>query len=134
MQEQQVTVIARSWDAAVPMGVSHVEHFKSLLVTMVMTYFSAGMKGVFLLHPLVAVVLSISDPLRYGNFKWNSGSADPQLIGDIGGIEIWVEASVGSEILVTDGPHDLQPRASIRLNNFDFAIPPHPLERLAHIQ
>lgn len=127
-------VVARPWDAATPAGVSETEHFKSLGITMVMLYFSTGMKGVYLVHPMIASLFAVIDPLRFGGYRWKGDASKPQLAGLLGGIEIWVEASVGNEILITDGPEDLQPRAKIELNNFDFGVPSHPLDRMAGIR
>lgn len=133
MQEAEARVYEREWDAATPSGISDAEHFKSLGLVMVMVYFSAGGKGVFLVHPMIASILAVIDPLRFGSFQWNGGSSKAQLAGHIGGIEIWVEASVGNEILVTDDPEDLQPRARIRFNNLDYGPPTQPLDRMAGI-
>ena len=134
MQDAKTKVYERPWDAAVPSGVSDSEHFKSLGLTMVMIYFSVGTKGVFLVHPMIASILAVLDPVRFGSFRWTGEQERPQLAGCLGGIEIWVEPSVGNEILITDAPDDLQPRGRIVLVNFDFGPPSQPLDRMAHIQ
>lgn len=133
MQEAKTKPLERPWDAAVPSGVSESEHYKSLGLNMVMTYFMVGGKGVFLVHPVIAAIFAIIDPLRFGNFRWKGAGNEPQLAGYVGGVELWVEASVGNEILITDGPEDLQPRAKITFNNFDYGPSTQPLDRLAHL-
>lgn len=134
MQEEKPQVYERPWDAATPSGISDAEHFKSLGLTMVMIYFSVGVKGVFLVHPMIASILAVLDPLRFGSYRWRGEQEKPQLAGCLGGIEIWVEPSIGNEILITDGPDDLQPRGKIKLVNFDWGLPSQPLDRMAHIQ
>lgn len=131
MKEDEVW--SRPWDAATPAGVCDSDHFKSLGLVMVMTYFSTGMKGVYLVHPMIASILAVLDPMRFGSYRWNGEVGKPQLAGCIGGIEVWVEASVGNEILITDAPDDLQPRAKIELVNFDYGVPTQPLDRMAQI-
>lgn len=133
MQEAETKVYEREWDAATPSGISDAEHFKSLGLTMVMVYFSVGGKGVFLVHPMIASILAVIDPLRFGGFQWGGPSDEPQLAGRIGGIELWVEASVGNEILITDDPVDLQPRGRIKFTNLDYGPPSQPLDRMAHL-
>lgn len=133
MQEEKPQIYERPWDAACPSGVTEIQHYRSLALVMVGIYFSTGAKGVFLVHPMIASIFAIIDPLRFGEFRWKGELNKAQLAGLIGGIELWVEASVGREILVTDGPDDLQPRARIVLDNFDYGPPTQPLDRMAHI-
>jgi len=121
-----------SWDYACPVGVSFPEHIRGLFLFMVEIYFSNGLSGSFVVHPLFASMFNIIDPARFGGFEWDPAADWPAVVGRVGGIEIWVEPAVaGNEILICDDPESLQARAVITLSNFDHS--PQVLDRLAQI-
>ena len=108
-----------SWDYACPSGVSFPEHVRGLFLHMVEVYFSNGLSGVFVVHPLFASLFSVIDHARFGDFKWDPKGNWPQEVGRVGGIPVWVEPSIaGNEILICEDPEDLIARATISLTNF----------------
>jgi hypothetical protein len=119
------------WDNACPAGVSYIEHLRSLQIRMVELYFVGGGKGVFVVHPMIAALLSVAEPLRFGDYEWSA--EDPHVVaGHIGGIQVWTEPSIrGDEILVVGDHDDLQ--ALGRLQIVNFVDVPEPLDRLAQI-
>jgi len=119
-----------SWDNACPSGVSYTEHVRSLPLMLVQMYWQAGGTGIFAVHPMMASMLSVVDPIRFGSFKFEQDQEWPIEVGTIGGIAVWADASIaGDEVLIVAEPGDLQPHARVRLTNFISV--PEPLDRLA---
>lgn len=124
------------WDNACPMGVSYIDHLRSLQLAMVQLYFFCGGKGVLVAHPMVVSLLAVSEPSTFGKFKWSpEWRADDKaqsMAGRVGGIELWSDPAVrGDEVLVVSGPNDFQPLGRLQIVNF--VEVPEPLDRLAQI-
>lgn len=121
-----------AWDNACPSGISYTEHVLGLPLMMVQLYWSAGGKGVFSVHPVIASMLSVVDPTRFGTFRFEQNQKWPVELGVVGGIQIWADPSLaGDEILVVDEPGSLQAHARIQLTNFIDV--PDVLDRMAQI-
>ena len=132
MENRQIIPI--TWDAAVPSGVSQVEHMRGLAVRMIEAYFIPGGKGVILAHPMTISILSVSHPGIFGvDFKWDGPTDHPIESGRIGGIPVWASMDVpANEVLIVEDPDDLQPLAKIEITNF-VEVPPV-LDRMAQIR
>jgi hypothetical protein len=121
-----------SWDNACPSGVSYTEHVQSLPLMLVQMYWQAGGTGIFAVHPMIASMLSVVDPARFGSFKFHEAEEWPVVVGAIGGISVWADVSIGgAEILIVDEPGSLQPHARVTLSNFIDV--PEVLDRMARL-
>ena len=113
---EENTVIIKNWDSTQPSGVSTEEHYTSLCMQMIRLFFLTKMKGVFIMSPMVAAMLSVAAPTRFGNLEWGTGMLTQNRsvpstrwkAGKLGRVEIWVDTRiVTSEILLTPAPIDL---------------------------
>ena len=113
------------WDSSVPSGVAADTHLVSLCMLMSQLFFGNGARGVFLMHPVLASILSLVSPTRFGDWKWgrsieqqNSDESQRWRVGDFGGVEVWADLAVAEEeVLLTECPDDLQDIAKIVVEN-----------------
>jgi len=125
--------VTRPWDNACPAAVSYQDHVGGLPMVMVQTYWEAGGKGVFVVHPLIASMLAIADPVRADDLRIEGEQAWPLEITRIGGIQAWADTAVpGNEILIVEDREALQAHAVIEISNFIDV--PGVLDRMAQIR
>jgi len=97
---------------------------------LVQMFWQSGGAGVFAVHPMLASMLSVVDPARFGSFKFGPDQEWPVEVGTVGGISMWADISIaGNEILIVDEPGSLQPHAKVKLSNFISV--PEVLDRMA---
>jgi hypothetical protein len=124
--------LSAHWDNACPEAVSYLEHLKSLPVHMSQLFFTVGYSGCFLIHPIIAAMLSTADPERYGPFRWDKSLKWPLQIFELAGIPVWVEPAIPTnEILIVEEASSVQPFAKLTISNFTDGV--GPLDRLAEL-
>ncbi|MGD9725436.1 MAG: hypothetical protein AB7L09_00020 [Nitrospira sp.] len=128
-----VKVSVWEWDNCCPHGIPYSEYLKDLAVIMVQCYFSAGGKGILLVHPMTVSMFVTTSPMFMGQeFKWDGPLTETTFMGRIGGVPVHASMAVPkSEVFVVDGPEEIDPISKIVIKNF--VDVESPLDRMAQI-